>query len=71
MKENNIKTVIKENGKTIIIMHSDGNAEDWLRVCPKCGKKKSKEEFGMRNMSKDKDESRNQSWCRECRKYKK
>ena len=43
MKENNIKTVIKENGKTIIIMHSDGNAEDWLRVCPKCGFYKGKE----------------------------
>ena len=62
---------MKENNKKIIIQASKIDGDDWKRNCPKCGKEKSKEDFGMRNMSKDKDEARNQSWCRECRKYKK
>lgn len=36
------------------------------RTCPNCNIEKTMEAFGIRKMGEDKD-SRNQSWCSDCR----
>ena len=56
------------NDKTVKIQASGYNGSEPTRICPNCGLEKPLSDFGYRDMGKkQKNEVRNQSWCKECR----
>ena len=57
-----------ENRDRPIIQSTGYNGSEPTRICPHCKEEKPISDFGFRNMGKkQKNQIRNQPWCKKCR----